>query len=187
MQFENLVQLYTQKQLYYNEKSGEHWLYMTNGDNTSRYILGTIGEKPLLCFGINSSTATPEKLDPTVNRVRLMAERFGYDSFVMFNVYPLRATNPDDLPPECDFAEKTANEKVIAEFVNYRQCEIWLAYGDIIEKRKYLRRCFDDVMALPELSNAAFFHRGLTKRGNPRHPLYVKNEVVLTQMSLIAV
>jgi hypothetical protein len=166
---------------------GENFIYKINGDNTSRYILGTIGENPLICFGINSSTATPLRLDPTVNRVRLLSERLGYDSFVMFNVYPVRATNPNDLTPQCDYAEKLANEKAVAEFVDYKKYDIWLAYGDIIEKRKYLRQCLDDIIALPELANVSYFHRGLTKKGNPRHPLYIRNDAVLEAFNLHSV
>jgi hypothetical protein len=50
-----------------------HWLYENNEDNTVRYILGTKGKKPLLCFGINPSTAEPEKLDNTLKSVERVA------------------------------------------------------------------------------------------------------------------
>jgi hypothetical protein len=103
----------------------------------------------------------------------------------MFNVYPVRATNPDDLSFDCDYAEKLANEKAIAEFVNYKNYDIWLAYGDIIEKRKYLRQCLVDLKSLPELVNVTYFHRGLTKKGNPRHPLYIKNDVLLSAYAAV--
>ena len=45
------------------------WLYERTIDNAARFVLGTIGANPLICFGINPSTAEPGNLDPTVNYV----------------------------------------------------------------------------------------------------------------------
>lgn len=55
------------------------------------------GENPLVCFGINPSTAVPNALDPTLKRVRRFAAENGYDSWTMLNVYPQIATNPKTL------------------------------------------------------------------------------------------
>ena len=41
------------------------WLYVPNHYSEYRYILGTRGRKPLICMGINPSTAAPDALDPT--------------------------------------------------------------------------------------------------------------------------
>ena len=35
------------------------WIYAPSFDSEYRYILGTRGEKPLICVGINPSTAKP--------------------------------------------------------------------------------------------------------------------------------
>lgn len=59
------------------------WLYERTTDNAVRFVLGTIGANPLICFGINPSTAEPGNLDPTVNYVSSIATSNGYDSFVM--------------------------------------------------------------------------------------------------------
>lgn len=85
------------------------------GDEHVRYSLTNKGDNPLIVFGINPSTADKNKPDPTMRRVMGFAERYGFDSFVMLNVYPLRATNPAALPQECDAALHTAN---IQEIVN---------------------------------------------------------------------
>lgn len=42
------------------------WLYVPNHYSEYRYILGTRGRKPLICMGINPSTAAPDALDPTL-------------------------------------------------------------------------------------------------------------------------
>ena len=41
------------------------WLYVPNRYDEYRYILGTIGKNPVICVGINPSTAAPNNLDPT--------------------------------------------------------------------------------------------------------------------------
>ena len=67
------------------------WLYVPNTYSEYRYILGTRGEHPLICVGINPSTAAPDALDPTLQSVERIALSNGYDSFLMFNVYAQRA------------------------------------------------------------------------------------------------
>ena len=74
-----------------------------------RYLLGTRGEKPLVCIGINPSTAEPDRLDPTLQSVERVAKNNGYDSFLMFNVYAQRATRPNDMERVCNEALHRAN------------------------------------------------------------------------------
>ena len=75
----------------------QKWLYVPNVYSEYRYILGTRGKKPLICVGINPSTAAPDHLDNTLKSVERVALHNGYDSFIMFNVYAQRATDPDDM------------------------------------------------------------------------------------------
>ena len=44
----------------------DHWLYVPNCYCDYRYILGTGGSRPLICVGINPSTAAPNDLDNTL-------------------------------------------------------------------------------------------------------------------------
>ena len=80
-------------------KSGEYdlqkWIYVPDFYTEYRYVLGTRGINPLICIGINPSTAAPDDLDNTLKSVQRIAEANGFDSFIMFNVYAQRATDPD--------------------------------------------------------------------------------------------
>ena len=85
------------------------WLYK-NITTSARFVLGEVGNNPLVCFGINSSTAKPpnssdsdpeENLDPTVKRVR-RCSRDGFDGWIMLNVYPQRATDPERIHTQED-------------------------------------------------------------------------------------
>ena len=80
----------------------DKWLYVPDFYTEYRYILGTRGERPLICIGVNPSTAEPDNLDNTLKSVERIARGNGYDSFVMFNVYAQRATRPEDMDRAMD-------------------------------------------------------------------------------------
>ncbi len=156
------------------------WIYEKTKDNKARFVLGTKGDKPLLCFGINPSTAEPNNLDPTLATVHRMSEKHReFDSFIMFNVYPQRATDPNNLHKEAIQKLKKENEKHIAQIVDNKVFTIWAAWGNLIEKRPYLAKHMFDIINLPELQNCTWICRGaITKSGHPHHPLYVKSDEV---------
>ena len=156
------------------------WLYERNADNSARFVLGTVGEKPLVCFGINPSTAEPNHLDRTVNIVSQVAALNGFDSFVMLNVYAQRSTDPDGLDECVRPAFKNENERQIAAFVGGRNLTLWGAWGHLVELRGYLPSLLQDIVALPEIANCSWVSRGrVTKGGHPHHPLYVKKDAPL--------
>ena len=72
------------------------WIY-DHSEPKARYALGRKGIRPFVCFGVNPSTATPARLDPTVASVARFTEDHGYDGWLMLNLYPQRATNPDKM------------------------------------------------------------------------------------------
>ncbi len=150
------------------------WLYV--GDDNERYLLGQPGRINILIFGVNPSTACPGEgnLDPTIKKVRKMIMDDGYDGWIMANLYPLRATDPKDLPKEADKKLLEKNLKVLAALEkNYYIDRVWAAWGDTIDKRFYLGDTLYDIAEL--ISNVSWYYRGtLTKSHNPRHPLYMK-------------
>ena len=54
------------------------WLYVPKVYSEYRYILGTRGKKPLICMGINPSTAIPDRLDNTLKSVERIALANGF-------------------------------------------------------------------------------------------------------------
>ena len=79
------------------EYAGGIWYYEPHTYQSYRYVLGRVGKHPLVCIGINPSTAQPGALDPTLKSVERLANANGFDSWIMFNVYPQRATDPNDM------------------------------------------------------------------------------------------
>ncbi|MDD3346857.1 DUF1643 domain-containing protein [Oscillibacter sp.] len=164
----------------------DRWLYVPNTYSEYRYILGTRGTHPLICIGINPSTAAPDALDPTLQSVERIARANGYDSFLMFNVYAQRATRPDDMETVCNAALHDENRKAFRYLLSLSaQPAVWAAWGNIIEKRSYLTDCMRDFAADGESVNAKWFTAGpLLKSGNPHHPLYLRRDTQLLEFDI---
>ena len=94
-------------------RSGDYdsqkWLYVPDFYTEYRYILGTRGQNPLICIGVNPSTAAPDDLDNTLKSVSRIAAGNGFDSWIMFNVYAQRATRPEDMDRELNQVLHRAN------------------------------------------------------------------------------
>lgn len=159
------------------------WIYQTNEDDTARFVLGNESDKPLLCFGVNPSTAEPEKLDPTIESVERITLANQYSSWIMLNLYPQRATNPDNMHETRSVPLHQQNLHHIEEiFKKNPRVKIWAAWGDLIEKRSYLIDSLIDIIALSEQYGCSWIAiNDKTKKGNPRHPLFQKyNENLIT-------
>ena len=158
----------------------DRWLFVPNTYTEYRYILGTRGEKPLICVGINPSTAAPDDLDNTLKSVERVALHNGFDSFLMFNVYAQRATRPDDMEPECNLALHRENMRAFDYALSLDAAghpAVWAAWGTIIEKRNYLPTCVRDMIALGHERGAQWFSAGKrSKKGHPHHPLYLRKD-----------
>ena len=160
----------------------ETWLYVPDFYTEYRYILGTRGRDPLICIGINPSTAAPDDLDPTLKSVSRIAAGNGFDSWIMFNVYAQRATRPDDM-------DLTLNERLHRENMaafryilsetarNGVAPSVWAAWGTIIEKRDYLPGCVREMVKIGGEYGARWLCAGCcSKAGHPHHPLYLRKD-----------
>ena len=166
----------------------EKWLYVPDHYTEYRYILGTRGRNPLICIGINPSTAEPDKLDNTLKSVSRIAEGNGYDSFIMFNVYAQRATRPDDMD-KC-LNERLHRENMAAFEYILKSCEstpaVWAAWGTIIEKRGYLKDCVADMVSIGQKYSAQWLCAGkCSAKGHPHHPLYLRKDEKTAEFDIV--
>ena len=130
------------------------WLHLPAVYTDYRYILGTRSSHPLICVGINPSTAAPGALDNTLKSVERIAHGNGFDSFVMFNVYAQRATRPSDMEKTCNLTLHRENMRAF-DYVLSLSAEpaVWAAWGTIITQRDYLAGC------VREMAEIAAGHR----------------------------
>ncbi len=154
------------------------WLYAPNFYSEYRYILGTRGQKPLICIGINPSTAQPDDLDNTLKSVQRIALGNGYDSFLMFNVYAQRATDPDAMEKVCNPLLHRENMEAFRYVLSLSDSPaIWAAWGAVIEKRGYLKDCVRNMLDIGRKYGAQWYCAGaITKKGHPHHPLYLRKD-----------
>ncbi len=159
-----------------------HWIYVPDHYSEYRYILGTVGQRPLLCLGVNPSTAAPGRLDNTLKSVERIASANGYDSFLMFNVYAQRATSPGDMDRQLNPLLHHENLRAFEWLLNRfpGRPALWAAWGAVIEMRPYLPECVRDFVRLGESRQACWFTAGpRSKAGHPHHPLYLKKDTPL--------
>ena len=154
----------------------DRWLYVPNFYSEYRYILGTRGKNPLICIGINPSTARPGDLDNTLKSVERIALGNGFDSFIMFNVYAQRATDPNAMERICNPTLHRENMEAFRYVLSISDA-VWAAWGSIIEKRAYLSDCVADMLAIGQEYGAKWYCAGaVTKKGHPHHPLYLRKD-----------
>lgn len=145
------------------------------GDNDKvRYLLKKEGSKPLVVIGVNPSTANDDRPDATMTRVLGIAERNGYDGFIMLNLYPQRSVKPASLSREFDAAIHEENLRQIKDALSgIDRPDVLLAFGDNIGIRPYLKNCLRDIVATITDHNPHWLQLGTpTGNGNPRHPLF---------------
>lgn len=164
------------------------WIYVPNTYQEYRYLLGTRGERPLLCIGVNPSTARPGALDNTLKSVERVALANGFDSFIMLNVYAQRATRPADMERELNPALHRENLAAFAYALSLAPDKaVWAAWGAVIEQRPYLPQCVYDMVEIGGRYGARWYTAGVrSKKGHPHHPLYLRRDSPLEHFDAAA-
>lgn len=134
---------------------------------TRRWRHGNI----LVWVMLNPSTAGTHVDDPTIRRVRGFTLREGYAGFVVVNVWALRATDPRDLHKRRGAFEPENIDRVWREV--WRR-DVVVAWGANVSRGPGLQRV---QLALRVASSVRCL--GLTRSGQPRHPLMLRKDTPL--------
>ncbi|MBV8377104.1 MAG: DUF1643 domain-containing protein [Verrucomicrobia bacterium] len=139
-------------------------------DRRYRYALRHTWEpllRPKFCtwVGLNPSIADEHQLDPTLRRIRAFSAAWGYNGFIVTNLFALVSTDPNRLYTAPDpvgrendfFISKAAQEST----------EIIAAWGAL---GGFQNRC---QVVLAILADSTVMCLKETKEGYPSHPLYV--------------
>ncbi len=119
-------------------------------------------------IGLNPSTADETNDDPTIRRCISFSKAWGCDSFCMTNIFAFRATDPKVMIAEPnpigdendDWLVRCARKASII-------VAAWGVHGEHMGRGKVVARMIPGLKCL-----------GVTKDGYPRHPLYVRGDVV---------
>jgi len=175
----------------YTYKNDPKYIYATSSDDIGvRYVLGKPAKKNLICFGINPSTATPEKLDKTIQNVIRIAQNNGYSGWIMLNIYPKRETKSILLQQICkDFSHTDYHKKNLKVIKNIFDCistpHVWCAWGNSITNATELYGYLKDIYKLLSKKNILWLElKGLrTKAGHPRHPCRISHNCELAEFN----
>lgn len=162
-----------------------NWLYSNSSDNKELFIIGEAGNNPLVCLGVHPGIAEPDELDETLIQLKERAESLGYDSWVMINLYPQRAADPDDIHKKLNHRIHRQNLKEIKAYLP-GSFDIWAAWGSLIEKRPYFARCLKDIYEVLELDCKWFIIGKRSFEGHPHHPLYLKKKINMDRFDILS-
>lgn len=144
-----------------------------------RYAIGRIGDDPLVAICMNPSAAKEDFSDATINRIINVSKRLNKDGWMVFNLYPERATKASDMGTyDKDIAD--INLDIIKDFLVKNEIdEVWGAWGNsgnistLVEAKKAV------IALLKEINVRVYYFGTLTNEGNPRHPLQRNEKLVL--------
>jgi hypothetical protein len=128
--------------------------------------------KPLANFlMLNPSTADEVKLDPTCARARDFAERWGFGSLYVTNIFGWRATDPEEMKAAKDPVGKE-NDAAILRAAREAALVV-CAWGNHGAHEGRSR----DVVEILRKKNIGLHALRLNANGEPAHPLYLPSRL----------
>lgn len=119
---------------------------------------------------LNPSTADAKQDDPTIRRCMGFAASWGFGGIVVVNLFALRATDPRELQRQGGVVGPENDLTIITEArAAGRVMAAWGAHGSLFFRSS-------KVVTMLRDTGVVLHHLGLTGRGEPRHPLYVKGD-----------
>ncbi len=158
-------------------KEGKQGLAIFDNDNRYRYVLlrRLHNEGSILHFCmLNPSIADQDQDDPTIRRCMGFARRWGYALLVVTNIFAFRAGDPRMMAVESDPVGRLNDHYIQA---NVEACHRTIvAWGDwgLVKAATYRGSRGPEVLDLLSLHGLTIYHLGLTQKGQPKHPLYLR-------------
>ncbi|WP_393101421.1 DUF1643 domain-containing protein [Streptomyces sp. LN325] len=146
---------------------------------TYRYRLDRIWDEdtaPMVWVMLNPSTADHAEDDPTTRRCTAFARAAGHGGMIVVNLFALRSTDPREIRHHVD-PVGPFNEAALIEATD-DAVRVAAAWGDVTQPERAEQA--RTVTALLTGHGHSLECLGLTGKGHPRHPLYVRDETQLT-------
>jgi len=120
---------------------------------------------------LNPSTATEIQNDPTVERCERRARALNFGSFRVTNIFAWRDTDPKKMKCAKDPVGLLNNEAIL-DGSRWADCTIaaWGNHGAHMNRGLF-------VMGLLKKCGKPIFHLGISKVGQPKHPLYISYNI----------
>ena len=151
------------------------------------------GKKTVVFIGLNPSKANSLNNDRTLVRIINFCSRWNYKHIYIINLFGLISKSPVQLSKNNDPIGEN-NDLIILKSLEFwrenRNCDLWLGWGDKGQingrDRKVLKliKNFSNLKSNEKNASKPVLSLGLSKKGNPRHPLYMPNESFLRQFDM---
>ena len=151
------------------------------------------GEKTVVFIGLNPSKANSSNNDMTLVRIINFCSRWNYKNIYMINLFGLISKSPIQLSKSTDPIGKNNDLITLKSLEFWREdsnCDLWLGWGDKGQlkgrDRKVLKliKNFSSLKSNENNSSKRILSLGLSKKGNPRHPLYMPNQSFLRKFDM---
>ena len=151
------------------------------------------GTKNLVFIGLNPSKGNSSNNDRTLTRIVSFCSRWNYKNIYIINLFALISKSPRQLSKSKDPIGGNNNLitlKLLEFWWENTNCDLWLGWGD---KGQLNGRDLEVKKLIKNLSNLKLnknnyskrvLSLGLSKKGNPRHPLYMPNQSFLRKFYL---
>ena len=142
----------------------------------------------MVFIGLNPSKANSFNNDRTLIRIMNFCSRWNYKNIYVINLFGLISKFPNQLSKSLDPVGKNNNLitlKVLEFWRENNNCDLWLGWGD---KGRLYRRDLEILKLIKSFSKSQLNENnhskriltlGFSKKGSPRHPLYMPNESFL--------
>ena len=146
------------------------------------------GNKTIVFIGLNPSKANSFNNDRTLIRIINFCSRWNYKNVYVINLFGLISKSPIQLLKSKDPVGENNNLITLKTLNFWREninCDLWVGWGD---NGQLNGRDLEVLKLIKNLSNLKSSENnyskpvlilGLSKKGNPRHPLYMPNESFL--------
>lgn len=128
----------------------------------------------VMVIGLNPSTADELTDDPTVRRCIRFARFWGYGGLFMMNLFGWRATDPRELRTAPD-PIGVDNDRHLAEYARRASLVVyaWGNHGALGHRGDSVIKMIDAIEGIARPTCL-----GRTQSGHPKHPLYLKGDLV---------
>ncbi len=125
---------------------------------------------------LNPSHADATLSDRTLDRVIGFSKSWGYGAAEVVNLFAWRSSDPRELKSVADPVGRRNDEAIVdAVLVADEVIVAWGNHGTIANPNTGIPRC-QEVMSLFSRRGVSPRALGFTKRGQPRHPLYLPSD-----------
>ena len=144
------------------------------------------GEKTVVFIGLNPSKADSLNNDRTLTRIINFCSRWDYKNIYVINLFGLISKSPSRLSKSKDPIGLN-NDLITLIVLRFWQkninCDLWLGWGD---KGQLNGRNLEVIKIIKNFANLKsnehskrIFSLGISKKGNPLHPLYIPKDSFL--------